>query len=649
MATFPEDAAPGGAVPAPALAWRGLVEGFYGPPWSFGQRLDQLRFVARHGGNAYVYAPKDDPLHRAQWRRPYPPADRARIADLAAAAAGLGVRFVVALAPGLTMRYDDPAEQELLHVKIESLWSAGVRHFALLFDDIPGFRADDRDLGAAHGTVAARLADAVLIPRGAPTPLLVCPADYAGVAPSPYRDGLASTLPPDAVITWSGPGVVSAAVSAEDVSAALATYRRSVLLWDNVPVNDFDRARLHLGPLRHRPAVSRLAGLLANPMIEPVASRITLATALEYAAAPASYDPDAALERALAGEAAADAARLAPLAAASGWPPDADTGSELRPLTEAALGGDRAAARELRGRLRPLAEVPEVPAPGPLAAEAEPWLRAGRALARAAVDACDLLLHGPGDDRVAAGHDALEDAEEHWPNVQRDVLSPFVRTVLHRAALHGAVPPPAPDTAPYALVIGGDVPTAGEERLMHLLRRHGLVVRRSAVAAAAPALVVVSRSAPERAAIEAAALPVPLLGLFHLGATGLARRSGVLLREERVRIVAPGHPLAAGRTGAVRVYRGPAMSRWAEPGPGGRVVACAEEEDRPVIVHYPRGADLADGTPAAAPRAALFLGRDLLAPWVITPHGVELVDAAIRHLLAPATDPDPDRDARPTG
>jgi hypothetical protein len=630
MASFPEAERPVRRPGPVAFAWRGLVEGFYGTPWTHEQRLDQVHFAARHGLNTYVYAPKDDPYHRAQWRRPYPPDDRDRLAEVAAVAAKEGIRFVVALAPALSMRYGEAAEHELLHVKVESLWTAGVRHFALLFDDIPDFRRDDRDLGAAHGMVATRLTDAVLAPQEAPTPLLVCPADYAGVAPSPYRDGLATTLPGDAIITWSGPAVVSAAVTGADVEAASATYRRPVLLWDNVPVNDFDRARLYLGPLRNRPAASSLVGILANPMIEPAASRITLATVAEYARDPADYDAATALDRALAAEAGGEAARVAPLAAACHWPPDADTGAALRPLTEAALAGDAAAARDLRARLQPLAEVADTAPIGPVAAEAAPWLRAGRDLARAATAACDLVGDGPvPPERIAAVRDLLDRAEEHWPNVNRDVLSPFVRAVLHRPA------PDEPDGGPYALLVAGAVPTAGEERLIHLLRGHGLAVRRTVADAAPPAVVVVSRSASEAAARAAAALPVPLLGCFHLTATGLATASGVLLREERVRIVAPEHPLAAGRRGAVRVFRGPAMSRWAQPGPGGVVIACAEEERRPVIVHYASGAELADGTRAPAARAALFLGRDLLAPWVITPHGIALVDAAIAALLRP--------------
>ena len=53
-----------------AFAVRGIVEGFYGEPWSHSARLDAIGFLAPRGLNAYVYAPKDDAKHRADWRVP---------------------------------------------------------------------------------------------------------------------------------------------------------------------------------------------------------------------------------------------------------------------------------------------------------------------------------------------------------------------------------------------------------------------------------------------------------------------------------------------------------------------------------------------------------------------------------------------------
>src|SRR5947209_754184 len=117
---------PVGSSPRPtALEIRGTVEGFYGPPWTPGQRRDHLAFSADVGFNTYVYAPKDDPYHRRLWREPYAAAELARITDLARTAAGFGVRFVYAIHPALSMRFADDAEHAALAAKAAQLHDAG--------------------------------------------------------------------------------------------------------------------------------------------------------------------------------------------------------------------------------------------------------------------------------------------------------------------------------------------------------------------------------------------------------------------------------------------------------------------------------------------------------------------------------------------
>ena len=50
---------------------RGIIEGFYGEPWSWAEREAVCSELAAAGMDTYVYAPKDDPLHRSRWREPY--------------------------------------------------------------------------------------------------------------------------------------------------------------------------------------------------------------------------------------------------------------------------------------------------------------------------------------------------------------------------------------------------------------------------------------------------------------------------------------------------------------------------------------------------------------------------------------------------
>src|SRR4051812_10562713 len=122
---------------AAALPMRGTVEGFYGPPWSHADRLAHLQFSAEVGLNTYVYAPKDDPHHRVRWREPYPAAELARLSALAASARRLGVRFVYAISPGLSMGFAEDDDHRALIAKATQLADAGVEEFALFFDDVP--------------------------------------------------------------------------------------------------------------------------------------------------------------------------------------------------------------------------------------------------------------------------------------------------------------------------------------------------------------------------------------------------------------------------------------------------------------------------------------------------------------------------------
>lgn len=50
---------------------RGFIEGYYGSPWSTKDRVNLMTWGGYYKMNTYVYAPKDDPLHRNNWRGLY--------------------------------------------------------------------------------------------------------------------------------------------------------------------------------------------------------------------------------------------------------------------------------------------------------------------------------------------------------------------------------------------------------------------------------------------------------------------------------------------------------------------------------------------------------------------------------------------------
>jgi hyaluronoglucosaminidase len=333
---------------------RGVIEGFYGDPWTHEQRLDLMRFCAAEGLDTWVHAPKDDPYHRKLWRDPYPEADLARLGELVEQAKRLGVELAYAIAPGLSICYTRDSDFEQLLAKCEQVRAIGVETVQLLWDDIEHtfncpddeerYGHEERPSAAAQSELSNRFAEA-FAQKG---PLVICPMGYAGTGDSPYRRVMKRVLDPSIVVYWTGPEVVSLAITREELDAAVDRFGdHDLLIWDNYPVNDFDPQRLFLAPLRGRdPRLwqGRAAGLIANGMLQAVASKLPLATVGDYLRDPERYEPVSAFERALAdyGAEVVEALR------ATTAPAEVQSPSDAAALVDAlALGVDAATALAL--------------------------------------------------------------------------------------------------------------------------------------------------------------------------------------------------------------------------------------------------------------------------------------------------------------
>ncbi|BAS28276.1 protein O-GlcNAcase [Limnochorda pilosa] len=330
------------------FAIRGVIEGFYGPPWTHAQRLSLLDFLADHGYNLYVYAPKDDPYHRERWREPYPPEKLAELRELVERARSAGVAFCFAISPGLSLRHADGAEVDLLWRKVEPLAAAGVSHFGLFFDDIaPGLsHPEDQARFAspadAQAHVTARLLERIRAAVPAPdagsglpaSRLLFCPTQYHGDPDSPYLRRLGELLDPEVEVFWTGPHVCSRELTAGHTRAVGEVLRRRPLYWDNYPVNDGMMApELHIGPYTGRdPGLAEAAsGVVLNPMPQFEASRWVLGAIAPYLARPSEYDARAAWERAWRSVAESLSRDPEPLAAALLHFAEANLESPLHP------------------------------------------------------------------------------------------------------------------------------------------------------------------------------------------------------------------------------------------------------------------------------------------------------------------------------
>jgi hyaluronoglucosaminidase len=297
-----------GIVDQPAMSHRGAVEGFYGSPWTTDERLDQLEFYGRFKLNTYVYAPKDDPYHRDDWRDLYPPDALADLAGLVETAEDNHVTFTFALAPGLSICYSDPTDLSALATKLDSLYAIGVRSFALALDDINigewNCPADADRYGEPSDGAAAEaqveLANVVqgeyLAGREDTRPLQLVPTEFWGTRDSDYRRVLRDQLDPAVEVMWTGSAVVPREITVAQAAAAGARFGRSPYLWDNTPVIDYPSAegRLILSPYaRREPGLSaKLTGIVLNPMNQAAASKVQLIGAADFAWNDADYDPE---------------------------------------------------------------------------------------------------------------------------------------------------------------------------------------------------------------------------------------------------------------------------------------------------------------------------------------------------------------------
>jgi len=286
------------------FAIRGVIEGFYGNPWTQEQRLDHIQFIGRHGMNTFVYGPKDDPLVRRRWREPYDEAALARLGQVVAVASDAGIDVVYAISPGLSVRYSSAADLAVLLAKLDQVGSLGVTRFALLLDDLPPDLAheEDRaaypDLATAHAAFAGAAAAAL----GPERDLVVCPLVYHGRGDEPYLATLAAALDPRVDLLWTGREICSHVIEVGDARRFADTTGRPPLYWDNYPVNDVAMGyELHIGPYRGRdPHLWRASnGIVANGMELFEASLIPFATIADYLRDPEGYDPEASWQAAM--------------------------------------------------------------------------------------------------------------------------------------------------------------------------------------------------------------------------------------------------------------------------------------------------------------------------------------------------------------
>ena len=301
----------GGAAEAVPIPLRGVVEGFYGTPWTFEDRADILDFCRQNNLNSYIYAPKDDPYHRDKWRKPYPADKLKELRQLVAVANKNRIRFIFAVSPGLDLNYKSDEDFRLLIRKLDTMYNIGVRDFAIFFDDLKDDKGNHHESGKNQAEFLNRVQKNLRERYKDVAPLITVPTEYyyedmvKGGKPKPYTRDFAETLDPRIVVLYTGRGVVCDGITDKELAEVNKIFGREVGVWWNYPVNDYSltpdgnrNVKLALGAIENLPS-AKMTAIFFNPMEQVQMSKIALATGAIYANNPATYDAEQAWDKVL--------------------------------------------------------------------------------------------------------------------------------------------------------------------------------------------------------------------------------------------------------------------------------------------------------------------------------------------------------------
>ena len=274
----------------PDVPYRGVVEGFYGKPWSHMARLRQLEFYGRNKMNVYIYGPKDDPYHRTpDWRSPYPEEEAERMRELVQAATDNNVIFYWAIHPGQDIKWNDEDRDNLLR-KFEHMYQLGVRGFAVFFDDISG-----------EGTKADKQAellnyidDNFIQTKHDVAPLIMCPTEYNKSwtkLEGGYLATLGERLNKDIHVMWTGDKVVET-IDMETLDFVNPLIKRKAFIWWNFPVSDYVQPHLLMGEVYGNGLDIKddISAFVSNPMEYAEASKIAIQSIADYTWNMEAYD-----------------------------------------------------------------------------------------------------------------------------------------------------------------------------------------------------------------------------------------------------------------------------------------------------------------------------------------------------------------------
>ena len=291
---------------------RGIVEGYYGYPYTTDVRVDLMEWGKRYKMNTFIYGPKSEPYHLGYWKDDYPTSVSATDAAnglitqddlrrLSSVSSSTKVDLVWAAHPAMSNAIDLKTDQgtlkgtaDLLR-KFDHLYSLGVRQFGIFLDDIStsdGIRDRERHallLRSVQDSLEARYNRPGVEPADTVRPLNFVPTPYALNFASnedltSYFSAI-STIQKYIRVYFTGSGVWSN-ISESDYRKMKGYLGRPVAMWWNFPCNDNNDRNIYLMDVdsyyKTDSSLQSSLGIVCNPMAQGEASKVTLFGVMDY-------------------------------------------------------------------------------------------------------------------------------------------------------------------------------------------------------------------------------------------------------------------------------------------------------------------------------------------------------------------------------
>ncbi len=277
----------------------GVIEGFYGKPWSWEDREGCSSFLVENGYNFYIYAPKSDRFLREDWQKDWPEETYGRLMDFSKSLSNNNLRFGIGLSPFEIYTDFNIKAKEDLRRKILLINDLQPDILCILFDDMKGDQSRLAEMQVRVFSFAAEISTA--------KSFIICPSYYSfdpmfekifGKMPENYLEDLGRMTDPAVDIFWTGMHVCSPGYTESHLNEVAELLDRKPFIWDNYPVNDSPGMSpfLHLRAFRNRPyqMTEWTSGHAVNPMNQAHLSQIPLKTLGMSYELKEAYSPESA-------------------------------------------------------------------------------------------------------------------------------------------------------------------------------------------------------------------------------------------------------------------------------------------------------------------------------------------------------------------